>query len=144
MNIETRLREELADLACQGLARRRSLLQSLCGPQAEVEGRKMLAFASNDYLGLAAQIKAAFAPLAGHPRVRHLRQQGMILASDVDSSDPAFSRRFYRAALAQEALVRPMGNTVYVMPPYIVSPEEITHLAQAVAGALDAALADTD
>ncbi|MGB4674539.1 MAG: adenosylmethionine--8-amino-7-oxononanoate transaminase, partial [Azovibrio sp.] len=59
----------------------------------------------------AAQIKAAFAPLAGHPRVRHLRQQGMILAIDVDSSDPAFSRRFYRAALAQEALVRPMGNT---------------------------------
>ncbi|MGB4467285.1 MAG: adenosylmethionine--8-amino-7-oxononanoate transaminase, partial [Azovibrio sp.] len=52
----------------------------------------------------AAQIKAAFAPLAGHPRVRHLRQQGMILAFDVDSSDPAFSRRFYRAALAQEAL----------------------------------------
>ncbi|MGB4468686.1 MAG: hypothetical protein WBI41_11660, partial [Azovibrio sp.] len=78
--------------------------------------------------------------LAGHPRVRHLRQQGMILAFDVDSSDPAFSRRFYRAALAQEALVRPMGNTVYVMPPYIVSPEEIAHLAQAVAGALDAAL----
>ncbi len=88
----------------------------------------------------AARLETAFASLVGHPRVRHLRQRGMILAFDVESSDPAFSRKFYRAALERQALVRPMGNTVYVMPPYIVSPEEITHLAQAVAGALDAAL----
>lgn len=88
----------------------------------------------------AAQLQAAFAPLAAHPRVRHLRQRGMILAFDVDSQDPAFSRKFYRAVLSREALVRPMGNTVYVMPPYIVTPAEIAHLAQAVTGALDAAL----
>lgn len=86
----------------------------------------------------AARLAAAFAPLADHPRVRHLRQRGMILAFDVDSDDPAFSRKFYRAALARQALVRPMGNTVYLMPPYIVTPEEIAHLAQAVTGALDA------
>jgi len=77
---------------------------------------------------------------AAHPWVRHLRQRGMILAFDVDSQDPAFSRKFYRAVLSREALVRPMGNTVYVMPPYIVTPAEIAHLAQAVTGALDAAL----
>ncbi len=88
----------------------------------------------------AARLETAFASLAGHPRVRHLRQRGMILAFDVESSDPAFSRKFYRAALERQALVRPMGNTVYVMPPYILTQEEITNLAQAVAGALDAAL----
>ncbi|MDD2744797.1 MAG: adenosylmethionine--8-amino-7-oxononanoate transaminase [Rhodocyclaceae bacterium] len=88
----------------------------------------------------AAKIEAALAPLADHPQVRHLRQRGMIAAFDVDTSDPHFSRKFYRAALEREALIRPIGNTVYLMPPYIVSDEEIAHLATAINGALVAAL----
>ena len=82
----------------------------------------------------------ALAPLAEHPQVTHLRQRGMIIAFDVKSGDPAFSRRFYRAALANEALIRPIGNTVYLMPPYIISDEEIAHLGQATANALNEAL----
>ena len=89
----------------------------------------------------ASQLAAAFAPLAGHPQVRHLRQRGMILAFDVDTADPDFSRRFYRAALDREALLRPIGNTVYVMPPYIISDEEIAMLGHATEGALTDALA---
>ena len=90
--------------------------------------------------GRAEQIAAALAPLADHPQVRHLRQRGMIAAFDVATADPHFSRRFYRAALEREALIRPIGNTVYWMPPYIVGDAEIAHLAQATAGALEAAL----
>ena len=87
-----------------------------------------------------AKIGAALAPLADHPQVRHLRQRGMIAAFDVATDDPYFSRRFYRAALQREALIRPIGNTVYLMPPYIVSDEEIEHLGQAIQGALSEAL----
>ena len=87
------------------------------------------------------QIGAELAPLADRPQVTHLRQRGMIAAFDVATADPHFSRRFYRAALEREALVRPIGNTVYLMPPYIVGDDEIAHLGRAVAGALDAALA---
>ncbi|MBK9027560.1 MAG: adenosylmethionine--8-amino-7-oxononanoate transaminase [Propionivibrio sp.] len=90
--------------------------------------------------GRATKLAAALRPLNEDPNVRHLRQRGMILAFDVDTDDPHFSRRFYRAALEREALVRPIGNTVYLMPPYIVSDEEIGHLGQAVTGALAAAL----
>ena len=91
-------------------------------------------------IGRAQKLAAALAPLARHPRVRHLRQRGMIIAFDVDTQDSRFSHRFYRAALEREALTRPIGRTVYLMPPYIVSDEEIDHLGRAVAGALEAAL----
>ncbi|UCV12725.1 adenosylmethionine--8-amino-7-oxononanoate transaminase [Dechloromonas denitrificans] len=102
-------------------------------------------FAEDDTIAVnrqkSAKIANALAPLADHPQVRHLRQRGMIAAFDVISDDPHFSRRFYRAALQREALIRPMGNTIYLMPPYIVSDEEIAHLGEAVAGALAATLA---
>jgi len=58
----------------------------------------------------------------------------------VITDDPYFSRRFYRAALDREALIRPIGNTVYLMPPYVVSDEDIAHLANAIQGALADAL----
>ena len=88
----------------------------------------------------AQMLAAALAPLADHPNVRYLRQRGMIIAFDVDTDDARFSHRFYRAALEREALTRPIGRTVYLMPPYIVSDEEIAHLGRAVAGALEASL----
>ncbi|MFZ4538610.1 adenosylmethionine--8-amino-7-oxononanoate transaminase [Propionivibrio sp.] len=87
------------------------------------------------------KLAAALAPLGQHPQVKHLRQRGMILAFDVETTDPHFSRHFYRAALDREALIRPIGNTVYLMPPYIVSDDEIAHLGQATSGALEEALA---
>ena len=65
----------------------------------------------------------------------------MILAFDAATDDRKFSRHFYRAALEREILVRPIGTTVYLMPPYIVNDAEIDHLGRAVAGALEAALA---
>jgi adenosylmethionine-8-amino-7-oxononanoate aminotransferase len=64
----------------------------------------------------------------------------MIAAFDVATDDPYFSRKFYRAALEQEALIRPIGNTVYLMPPYIVSDDEITHLGSAIEIALEKAI----
>ena len=84
----------------------------------------------------ALKISAALAPLADHPQVKHLRQRGMIAAFDVETDDPYFSRKFYRAALDHEALIRPIGNTVYLMPPYIIDDSEINHLAQAITAAL--------
>jgi len=101
-------------------------------------------FANDDVLTVnhdkSARIGAALAPLLDHPQVRHLRLRGMIAAFDVATDDPHFSRRFYRAALEREALIRPIGNTVYLMPPYIVSNEEIETLGNAISGALHESL----
>ncbi|NHC05350.1 adenosylmethionine--8-amino-7-oxononanoate transaminase [Azonexus fungiphilus] len=101
-------------------------------------------FATDDTLTVnrrkAQKITAALAPLAAHPQVAHLRQRGMIAAFDVSTADPHFSRRFYRAALDAGALLRPIGNTVYLMPPYVVGDDEIALLGQVAGQALEIAL----
>jgi len=78
----------------------------------------------------AAKITAAFALTRAHPRVRNFRHTGMIWAFDVETPDPAFASKFYVEALAKGLLLRPIGNTVYVMPPYIINDEQIQLLTQ--------------
>ena len=83
-------------------------------------------------------VRAAF---AGHPAVRHLRQRGMIVAFDVDTPRPDFAQRFFAAGLDHGVLLRPLGKTVYFMPPYIVDADDIAHLVRGAAAALQHALA---
>ena len=75
-----------------------------------------------------AAISQATQDIAHHPRVQHFRNAGMIWAFEVDTRDPAFARNLYRQALAKELLLRPIGNTVYFMPPYVINDEEIALL----------------
>ena len=88
----------------------------------------------------AARLARQFEALTAHPRVRHARQLGMIFAWDVASSLPDFSLRYARHALAQGLLLRPIGHTLYAMPPYVISPEEGEHLARGALAALVATL----
>ncbi|MES1999759.1 MAG: 8-amino-7-oxononanoate synthase [Pseudomonadota bacterium] len=48
-----RLRDDLAQLEAQGLKRQRRLLESPQGTHIQVDGRPLVSFCSNDYLGLA-------------------------------------------------------------------------------------------
>ena len=75
------------------------------------------------------KLSEALAPLASHPRTAHFRNRGMIWAFDAVDAAPGFSRRFFTEATRQELLLRPIGSTVYLMPPYILSDEEIAGLA---------------
>nr|WP_250501648.1 adenosylmethionine--8-amino-7-oxononanoate transaminase [Caballeronia sp. AZ7_KS35] len=76
-----------------------------------------------------------------HERVKNLRNCGTIFAFDVDIDDKTFSRRFFANALQRELLMRPIGTTVYMMPPYILSDDELLLLAQRTRETLDATLA---
>jgi len=78
----------------------------------------------------AAQMNELLTPVIAHPKVRNFRHLGMIWAFEVETADVAFSTSFYRAALAQGLLLRPIGNTVYLMPPYIIDEEQMRGLAQ--------------
>jgi adenosylmethionine---8-amino-7-oxononanoate aminotransferase len=72
--------------------------------------------------------------------IEHLRRQGMIFAFDVMTKNQNFSRDCYAAALEKNLLIRPIGNTVYLMPPYTITHEEITHTLQASIHAVSRAI----
>jgi len=67
---------------------------------------------------------ARAAALRAHPRVRSFRNLGMIWAFEVATDNARFGRDFYRHALDRGLLLRPIGNTVYFMPPYVIEDAE--------------------
>jgi len=78
--------------------------------------------------------------VAAHPRVRHFRSRGMIWAFDVADAAPDFATRFHLEALARGVFIRPIGNTVYLMPPYVITQDEMAMLAEAVLQVLNQTL----
>ena len=70
-------------------------------------------------------------PIRQHVRVQNFRCLGMIWAFELDSPPPQFARAFFTVALAQGVLLRPIGNTVYFMPPYVVTDDEFATLVHA-------------
>lgn len=86
--------------------------------------------------------------LADHPHVAEVRQTGMIVAAEMVQDKtarlayPWQQRRgltVYQHALKRGALLRPLGNVVYLMPPYVISEDEIRFLAQVAAEGIDLA-----
>lgn len=86
-----------------------------------------------------------------HPHVGDVRQHGMTLAiemvKDKNSKAPfpwqeRRGLRVYRHALSQGVLLRPLGNVVYFMPPYVITPEQIDQLAETAWQGIGIATAD--
>ena len=94
-------------------------------------------------------MRDATAHLVDHPHVAEVRQTGMILAVEM-VKDKAAREPFdwrerrglavYRHGLTRQALLRPLGDTMYVMPPYVITPEQIDHLAATLSEGIDIAV----
>ena len=93
----------------------------------------------------AAELNAALAPFAADPRIEHVRQQGMIWAFDVREAlaGERFAERFHLAGRHHELLIRPIGRTVYLMPPYVLDDALSRWLAAQLMATLNDVLAGT-
>jgi adenosylmethionine-8-amino-7-oxononanoate aminotransferase len=100
---------------------------------------------------LADTMTAATQHFREHPHVADVRQHGMILAIELVKDKvkripyPWQERRglrIYQYGLAHGALLRPLGNVVYFMPPYVITTEQIDRLADITWNAIGHAVAD--
>ncbi len=102
---------------------------------------------------LAQHMARTTAHLAQHPNVGEVRQTGMVLAIEM-VADKASRRAFpwqqrrgmrvYQHALEQGILLRPLGNVVYFIPPYIITTEQIDWLVSVASEGIDIACATQD
>jgi len=90
-------------------------------------------------LALSSAMTNAAAPFSDHKHVAEVRQKGMIVAIELAkcklSREPYDWRErrglaIYRHGLERGVLLRPLGNVVYFMPPYVITPEEIRFMAE--------------
>jgi adenosylmethionine-8-amino-7-oxononanoate aminotransferase len=107
-------------------------------------------FAADDVLGrVAAQgprLLEAMQKIAGaRPWLRNVRGCGMVAAVDIRDADgrPLDPRRrtgwhVYREAVRRGALLRPLGDTMYLFPPLTVSAADIDEMGTILADSLDA------
>jgi adenosylmethionine-8-amino-7-oxononanoate aminotransferase len=107
-------------------------------------------FADEDVLGrvsaLAPRLRGAMqAVAADRPYLRNVRGCGMVSAVDVRDADgkPLDPRRrtgwhVYREAVGRGALLRPLGDTMYLFPPLTTTPAEIDEMAAILGQSLDA------
>jgi adenosylmethionine-8-amino-7-oxononanoate aminotransferase len=98
---------------------------------------------------LAAHMGRRAAVLADHPHVAEVRQTGMVLAIEMVADKatrtpyPWQERRglrIHRHALKRGVLLRPLGGVIYLMPPYVITPEEIDHVLAVAAEGIELAV----
>lgn len=88
------------------------------------------------------QHKAHLAKLADHPRLANLRVTGTIAAMDLVTENPGYlsqlSLEIRKRGIAQGLLLRPLGNVLYIMPPYCIAEDELAFIYQGITTILDA------
>ena len=79
--------------------------------------------------------------IATHPKVKNLRQCGTILAMDIVSEESGYSsdvkQLLYQHFIEDGVILRPLGNVLYIIPPYCISHQELQTVYNSILKALE-------
>lgn len=80
--------------------------------------------------------------ISSHPKVKNLRQRGTILAFDWDTGQETsyfhdLRNRLYHFFLNEGLVLRPLGNVIYIMPPYCMTAENLDTIYAKIKEALN-------
>ena len=77
--------------------------------------------------------------ISTHPKVLGTRQCGVIYALDLKLKMERYGNlrdKLFDHFMAQGVFLRPLGNTIYILAPYITSDEQLQKIYSAIEGAL--------
>lgn len=90
---------------------------------------------------IAAHHKKRLAGLAADGRFENIRQAGTIAAADIRVDDEGYlsnvAPQLYRYFQDNGILMRPLGNTVYILPPYCVTAADLDHMYDMILSGVD-------
>ena len=74
-----------------------------------------------------------------HPKVRNIRAMGVILAFELDVETERYGslrNKLFQFFMDQGVFLRPLGNTIYIVPPYVISEAELKRVFSAIRNSL--------
>ncbi len=82
-----------------------------------------------------------FKKIEGHPKVRTVRQTGTVIAIEWETGNDTsylsgLRNQLYLYFLEKGIILRPLGNIVYILPPYVISDEDLMYIYQTIEQAL--------
>lgn len=78
--------------------------------------------------------------IEGHEKVKEVRSMGVILAIDLDIESDRYGSlrdKIYHFFMQLGVNLRPLGNTIYILPPYIISDEQLQKIYGSIRSALE-------
>ncbi len=79
--------------------------------------------------------------LRSHPAVGDIRSIGTVAVLELKADDAGYLSRLgpdlYQFFLSRNVLLRPLGNVIYILPPYAITQEEIRHAYEVIKEALE-------
>jgi adenosylmethionine-8-amino-7-oxononanoate aminotransferase len=75
-----------------------------------------------------------------HAKVRNIRQLGVILAFELDVKMERYGEvrnQLFKHFMDSGVFLRPLGNTIYILAPFVISSEELEKIYESITAALE-------